>query len=52
MSGIQPFGLSNEELLRYCRVMGADKVPAEWVEVLLKRFETLLDRVDRLGSND
>lgn len=51
MSGIQPAGLSNEELLRYCSLMSAD-IPKEWVEVLLKRFESLLDRIDQLGISD
>lgn len=52
MSGIRPYGLSNEELLRYCYVMGAANLPTEWVEVLLKRFESTLDRIEKLGISD
>lgn len=43
MSGIQPQILTNEELVRYARLQPADKLPAAWVEEILKRLEETLD---------
>lgn len=42
MQGIQPQSLTDEELLRYARLNGAETLPAAWTEELLKRFEKLL----------
>ena len=43
MQGIQPRNLSNNELLRYIYVMGFDKVPPEWIEVLVERLAHAID---------
>jgi hypothetical protein len=43
MQGIRPQQLTNEELLRHIYIMGFDKVPAEWVQVLCERFAQQLD---------
>lgn len=43
MQGIRPQQLTNNELLRYIYIMGFDKVPAEWIQVLVERFANLLD---------
>lgn len=42
MSGIQPQTLSDSELVRYADLMGADKLPPEWVAELIKRLEIRL----------
>ena len=43
MSNIRPQQLTNEELLRHIYIMGFDKVPAEWVQVLCERMAQQLD---------
>ena len=43
MQGIQPSNLSNNELLRYIYIMGFDKVPPEWVAVLVERLAHATD---------
>lgn len=39
MQGIQPQSLTNAELARYAYLIGADKLPKEWIEELIKRVE-------------
>lgn len=48
MQGIQPHTLSNNELLRYIYIMGFDKVPADWIKVLVERLAHALDTQDDL----
>ena len=43
MQSIRPENLTNEELVRYAQLTGADKLGKEWVAELLKRFEATLD---------
>jgi hypothetical protein len=43
MSGIQPQILTNEELVKYAWLQGADKLDPAWVQELLKRLEATLD---------
>ena len=43
MQSIRPQNLTNEELLRHIYIMGFDKVPVEWLQVLVERFANLLD---------
>ena len=47
MQGIQPRNLSNNELLRYIYVMGFDKVPPDWVAVLVERTAELIDSKEK-----
>lgn len=39
MSGIQPAGLTDAELLHYCWLTGYDKLEPAWVEELAKRLK-------------
>lgn len=39
MSGIQPAGLTDAELLHYCWLTGYDKLEPAWIEELAKRLE-------------
>lgn len=43
MQGIQPTSLSNEELLKYSWLTGADKLTAQWVSELMLRLEEYVD---------
>lgn len=43
MQGIRPQNLTNSELLRYVYIMGFDKVPPEWVQVLVERLAQTID---------
>lgn len=43
MQSVRPANLSDNELLRYIYIMGFDKVPPEWIQVLVERFAHLLD---------
>jgi hypothetical protein len=43
MQGIQPTSLSNEELLKYSWLTGADKLSAQWVSELMLRLEEYVD---------
>lgn len=43
MSGIRPFQLTNEELVRYANMQPPESLPAEWVAEILKRLEQTLD---------
>jgi hypothetical protein len=43
MQNIQPAALSNEELLKYSWLTGADKLPAQWVSELMLRLEEYVD---------
>ena len=43
MQGIQPQNLTNEELVRYARLMPPGQVPSAWVDELIKRLEATLD---------
>ena len=47
MQGIQPTSLSNEELLKYSWLTGADKLPAQWVTELMLRLEEYVDAEDK-----
>lgn len=39
MSGIQPAGLTDRELLHYCWLTGYDKLEPAWIEELAKRLK-------------
>jgi hypothetical protein len=45
MFGIQPKQLTDEELLKYARLFGADALDRVWVEELLNRLEKHLQHV-------
>lgn len=44
MQGVQPKQLTDNELLRYIYIMGMDRVPPDWVEVLVERMADLIDK--------
>jgi hypothetical protein len=44
MQGVQPKQLTNNELLRYVYIMGFDRVPPDWIEVLVERMAELIDK--------
>lgn len=46
MQGIQPTSLTNEELLKYSWLTGADKLPAAWVSELMLRLEEFVDALE------
>lgn len=43
MPSLQPEKLTNDELVHYAWLQGADKLPANWVAELIKRLEHTLD---------
>lgn len=44
VSGIQPAGLTDAELLHYCWLTGYDKLEPAWVEELAKRLKARIER--------
>lgn len=43
MQGIQPQSLTDAELIHYAWLMGADKLPLDWVAEILQRLERHVD---------
>lgn len=39
MQGIRPENLTTRELLRYAYSIGYDKLPPDWVKVIVERLE-------------
>lgn len=52
MQGIQPTSLSDEELLKYSWLTGADKLPAQWVTELMIRLERCVDAENKDAASE
>lgn len=50
MHGIQPTGLSNEELVRLAWAAGPEALSPLWVKELILRLENAIDEIQRLET--
>lgn len=43
MHGVQPEGISDEDLKKFAPLIGSEQAPDAWVEELFERLEAALD---------